>query len=96
MQLIMPPVAVLEIAPAHVLHGAVRLQGLASSPTPDTHVRVAWAKAAPLASRSRSRNDMINELRNTALLRLMTVSPKGMMSDLIYLRGYSARQAAKL
>jgi hypothetical protein len=33
--------AVFEIAPAQVLHGAVRLQGLASSPVPDTHVRVA-------------------------------------------------------
>src|SRR5215475_539855 len=42
---ISPPAAVLEIAPANVLHGAVRLQGLASSPTPDTHVRVACAKA---------------------------------------------------
>jgi hypothetical protein len=42
-QLISPPEAVLEIAPAKVLHGAVRLQGLASSPTPDTHVRVACA-----------------------------------------------------
>jgi hypothetical protein len=40
-QLISPPAAVFEIAPANVLHGAVRLHGLASSPTPDTHVRVA-------------------------------------------------------
>src|SRR5688572_23461918 len=43
--LISPPVAVFEIAPANVLHGAVREQGLASSPTPDTHVRVACALA---------------------------------------------------
>src|ERR1043166_1780939 len=42
-QLISPAGAVFEIAPAKVLHGAVRLQGLASSPTPETHVRVAWA-----------------------------------------------------
>jgi hypothetical protein len=44
--LISPPVAVFEIAPANVLQGAVRLQGLASSPTPETQVRVAcaWAK----------------------------------------------------
>src|SRR5215471_5610885 len=44
---ISPPGAVFDIAPANVLHGAVRLQGLASSPTPDTHVRVAcaWADA---------------------------------------------------
>src|SRR5882757_4206959 len=42
---ISPPGAVLEMAPAKVLHGAVRLHGLASSPTPDTHVRGAWALA---------------------------------------------------
>jgi hypothetical protein len=40
---ISPPAAVFEIAPAKVLQGAVRLQGLASSPTPETQVRVAWA-----------------------------------------------------
>jgi hypothetical protein len=42
-QLISPLSAVLEMAPAKVLHGAVRLQGLASSPTPETQVRDAWA-----------------------------------------------------
>jgi hypothetical protein len=41
--LISPPAAVLLIAPAKVLHGAVRLQGFASSPTPETQVRVACA-----------------------------------------------------
>jgi hypothetical protein len=42
---ISPQGAVFEMAPAQVLHGAVRLQGLASSPTPETHVRdaCAWA-----------------------------------------------------
>src|SRR5215468_3125643 len=45
-QLISPSGAVFEIAPAKVLHGAVRLHGLASSPTPDTHVRVACACAS--------------------------------------------------
>src|SRR5262244_88617 len=44
-QSMVPPAAVLEIAPANVLHGAVRLHGLTSSPTPDTQVRVAWALA---------------------------------------------------
>src|ERR1700755_1846154 len=44
-QLISPPAAVLEMAPAKVLQGAVRLQGLASSPTPETQVRDAWANA---------------------------------------------------
>ncbi|MEI9964267.1 MAG: hypothetical protein WDM92_05790 [Caulobacteraceae bacterium] len=38
---ISPPAAVLEIAPAKVLQGAVRLQGLASSPTPEIQVLVA-------------------------------------------------------
>src|SRR3954464_11231586 len=44
-QLISPPAAVLEIAPAKVLHGAVRLHGLTSSPTPETQVRVGCANA---------------------------------------------------
>lgn len=43
--LISPPMEVFELAPAKVLHGAVREQGLASSPTPETQVRVACAKA---------------------------------------------------
>jgi hypothetical protein len=47
--LISPPGAVLEIAPANVLHGAVRLQGFTSSPTPETHVRGACANADELA-----------------------------------------------
>src|SRR5882672_1236776 len=42
---ISPPAKVLEIAPAKVLQGAVRLHGLASLPRPETHVRVAWALA---------------------------------------------------
>src|SRR5262249_60149451 len=42
---ISPPSAVFEIAPANVLHGAVRLHGSASLPTPETQVRVAWALA---------------------------------------------------
>src|SRR5205807_6198359 len=44
-QSISPLVAVFEIAPANVLHGAVRLHGLTSSPTPETQVRVACAWA---------------------------------------------------
>src|SRR5437660_10569592 len=61
-QLISPPAAVFEMAPAKVLHGAVRLHGLASSPTPETHVRVAcaWAGAViatvkPSAAAARTR-----------------------------------------
>src|SRR4051794_21199658 len=39
---ISPPAAVLEMAPAKVLHGAVRLHGKPSSPFEATHVRD-WA-----------------------------------------------------
>src|SRR5688572_20467245 len=50
-QLISPPASVLMMAPANVLHGAVRLHGLTSSPTPETQVRVAAAAgvAQPMA-----------------------------------------------
>src|SRR5687767_7012673 len=56
--LISPPVAVFEMAPANVLQGAVRLQGLASSPTPETQVRVAcaWASEAQVMSSTRVAN----------------------------------------
>src|SRR5580693_7661361 len=47
--LISPAAEVFEMAPANVLHGAVRLHGLASSPTPETQVRVAWACAGAIA-----------------------------------------------
>ena len=55
MQLISPNAAVFEMAPAKVLHGAVRLQGLTSSPTPETHVRVACAAADPRSPAASSR-----------------------------------------
>src|SRR6185369_4856676 len=61
--LISPPVAVLEMAPAKVLQGAVRLQGLASSPTPETHVRVACAWAAVAAKKARTRTETIDARR---------------------------------
>src|SRR6185437_6513162 len=48
---ISPAAAVLEIAPANVLHGAVRLHGLASSPTPETQVRLACAVARDTISK---------------------------------------------
>src|SRR5581483_10174606 len=54
-QLISPPAAVFEMAPANVLHGAVRLHGLTSSPTPETQVRVAWARAGAAANRANAR-----------------------------------------
>src|ERR1043166_6076655 len=52
--LISPLAAVFEIAPANVLHGAVRLHGLASSPTPETQVRVACADAGVPCKQSAS------------------------------------------
>src|SRR5712692_5120753 len=61
---ISPPWAVLEMAPAQVLHGAVRLQGLASSPTPDTQVRDAWALNIVGA------NKTIAKLPNRLILRI--------------------------
>src|SRR5918911_3551021 len=51
-QFISPLAAVFEIAPAKVLHGAVRLQGLASLPTPETQVRDAWACAGAAYSKA--------------------------------------------
>src|SRR5215475_2781857 len=45
-QLMMPFTAVFEMAPAKVLHGAVRLHGFTSSPTPETQVRGASAATA--------------------------------------------------
>src|SRR5882762_1630398 len=53
-QSISPFTAVFEMAPANVLHGAVRLHGLASSPTPDTHVRDAWALATEVNANIKS------------------------------------------
>src|SRR5688500_3810531 len=47
--------AVLLMAPEKVLQGAVRLQGLTSSPTPETHVRVACALAADAAESTKAR-----------------------------------------
>src|ERR1043165_7117425 len=52
----MPGLAVLEIAPANVLQGAVRLQGFKSSPTPESHVRVAWALAMLATMRTVTEN----------------------------------------
>src|SRR6516162_4947604 len=63
---ISPPGAVFEIAPANVLHGAVRLHGLASSPTPDTQVRV-WACAA-LDNTDESTSSVINVLNGNVSL----------------------------
>src|SRR5438445_9479203 len=63
---ISPPDAVFEIAHAKVLQGAVREHGLTSSPTPETHVRVACAcateamprQSAPI-NNTKAENDFI-------------------------------------
>jgi hypothetical protein len=69
---ISPPVAVLEIAPANVLHGAVRLHGFASSPTPDTHVRVACACVIDArASMNTAAASMFSVIRNLFIVGLL-------------------------
>jgi hypothetical protein len=63
------------MAPANVLHGAVRLQGFASSPTPETQVRVACGKASVEAANSRAANAarIGNGLPNARMIGLLAV-----------------------
>src|ERR1700710_2981978 len=75
-QLISPPAAVFEMAPANVLHGAVRLQGLASSPTPETQVRVACACAC-VAGRAKENAINIPNSISDRLQFVIVVSPVG-------------------
>ncbi|WP_425114277.1 hypothetical protein [Bradyrhizobium sp.] len=51
-------------APANVLHGAVRLHGLTSSPTPDTQVRVAWAYAPVGSATTIAKHEAENQARS--------------------------------
>src|SRR6266446_4321074 len=60
-QLISPPGSVFASAPAKVLQGAVRLQGLLSSPVPDTQVRGACASAGERARNGNARAMMATE-----------------------------------
>ena len=53
---------VFDIAPAQVRHGAVLLHGLTSSPTAETHVRVAWADAELAPVKKTSANTTKNFL----------------------------------
>src|SRR3954470_12309550 len=72
-QLISPPAAVFEMAPANVLHGAVRLHGLTSSPTPETHVLVACALAgAATMAASRKANNAVKQ----RWIRVIVTSPE--------------------
>src|SRR5689334_6077815 len=66
--LISPPAAVLEIAPAYVLQGAVRLQGFTSSPTPDTQVRVACAWAREVTVKVKRVTAMIFKVKRNLLI----------------------------
>jgi hypothetical protein len=54
----LPAGRVLDMAPAKVLQGAVRLQGLTSSPTPDTPVLVARAFAGTAIEGARTSLDL--------------------------------------
>ncbi len=75
---ISPPTAVREYAPGNVLHGAVRLQGFASSPRPDTHVRVACACAADVIAQKNSPNPRTTKKRRF-MTDLLTGRPVGHM-----------------
>ena len=78
---ISPQAAVFEIAPAQVLQGAVRLHGLASSPTPDTHVREACAWAIDTEANmkiARARTLIVN--RNLLICSLLIVEGLGLPS----------------
>src|SRR3989442_2014571 len=76
-QLISPNGAVLEIAPAKVLHGAVRLHGLASSPTPDPQVRVACAFARELMPRVRTISAKVFTKKRALLMMNLLKGVKG-------------------
>src|SRR4051794_29568673 len=67
---ISPLSAVLEIAPAKVLQGAVRLHGFASSPTPETQVLVACACRAPVRAMEAMRERSTERDRMTIYLLL--------------------------
>src|SRR6266571_4522505 len=72
---ISPPVAVFEIAPAKVLQGAVRLHGLTSSPTPETHVRLACACTKEVVARAKTtRAITLNAKRNLFIANLLLIS----------------------
>jgi hypothetical protein len=56
------------MAPAKVLQGAVREQGKVSSPTPDTHVRVACACAAEVSTNIKVRKAKAWKVRRVLLI----------------------------
>jgi hypothetical protein len=74
---ISPAIAVLEIAPAKVLQGAVRLQGLASSPTPDTQVREAWAWACEAKEKAATKEAAITMRARVIISRISFAKDDG-------------------
>src|SRR6185369_15874904 len=71
--LISPAAAVFEMAPANVLHGAVREQGFTSSPTPETQVRAGCASATfTVVSKDSTNARIARERRVTFIQRLLS------------------------
>src|SRR5262249_1173429 len=68
-----PPTMAFCNAPLNVRQGAVRLQGLTSSPTPETQVR--WTCAAGGVGKPHSAHQAARRLASTAILSFMSVSP---------------------
>jgi hypothetical protein len=60
------------------LHGAVRLHGLTSSPTPETQVRVAWAEARDANAKS---NAAIQILIKLVIVPPFPAAPSGGHGD---------------
>src|SRR5262249_40119003 len=89
---ISPPVAVLEIAPANVLHGAVRLHGLASSPTPDTHVLVACACASENAA---STTAIAARLQIITLLMFIEIFPPTLPQVNVFTYRYERKECVR-
>src|SRR2546422_4259705 len=91
---ISPPMKVFEIAPANVLQGAVRLQGLASSPTPETQVLVACAWASE--QKANVKHNTIKILRLGRKIVLIFGAPLNQSRKLLGLMGRSRRSDSKL
>src|SRR5437879_3686667 len=89
-QLISPPAAVFERAPAKVLQGAVRLQGLASSPVPDTQVRASRACAGEAAKNGNASATMASESAGLRMMNLLCVD------RLARAAGWAARSRARV
>ena len=73
---ISPPAAVFEWAPEKVLHGAVRLHGLASFPVPDTHVRVC-ACAAVASVRTHTAAAPMLQAKRVCIIALSFIEAEG-------------------